>query len=118
MAKKPEVKESAEYDNFLEESKKPLEKVDLTALLGAEEEKTAHEKAEESDKWENHWMDMPEFEQEDDTPFKKITVSFRTQEDYEEFVELVKQTNMTLKTKSIWYPSLAKDANCLKRWFE
>lgn len=111
MAKRPKTKESAEYDNFLEESNKPLEKTDLTGFV------SEVEKAEEDpDKWEKHWMDMPEFIQEEAGPFKKVIVSFRNEEDYNEFAELLKQ-KLTPKTKSIWYPALAKDANCLKRWF-
>ena len=61
-------------------------------------------------------MDMPEFVQEDAGPHKKVIVSFRNEEDYIEFATLIGQ-KMTKKTKSIWYPALAKDANCLKRWF-
>lgn len=116
MAIKPDTEESAEYDNFLEESNKPLEKVSLGAFIPDKEpEKTPLDKAKEDDSWENHWMGMPSFTQEEAGPYKKVTVSFRTQEDFDEFAKVICQ-KMTAKTKSIWYPALAKDANCLKRW--
>lgn len=67
--------------------------------------------------WKEHWVGMPEFEQEDNPPHMKINVSFRNQEDYEEFAKLIDQ-NLTEKTKSIWYPKLDKDENTLKRWIE
>lgn len=67
--------------------------------------------------WQEHWVGMCEFEQEDNPPFKKIFVSFRTEEDYNEFAKLVDQ-NLTDKTKSIWYPKLNADDNMLKRWIE
>jgi hypothetical protein len=67
--------------------------------------------------WENHWISMPEFVQEDNPPFKKIFVSFRSESDYNEFAKLIGQ-NLSEKTKSIWYPVLDREANSLLRWIE
>jgi hypothetical protein len=106
------IKESAEYDNFLEESSTAPKKQSLGAFV-----ETKEVTAETSDKWEQHWMGMPAYDQEANNPFKKVTVSFRTKEDFDEFAKAVGQ-KLTDKTKSIWYPKLAKDANCLKRWME
>lgn len=53
--------------------------------------------------WEDEWVDMPEFIQEKQEPYKKITIRFETEEDYKNFANLIKQ-NLTLKTKSIWFP--------------
>lgn len=49
------------------------------------------------------WKDMPEFVQEDLTPFHAINVRFRNAEDMEEFAKLVDQ-KITKKTKTIWVP--------------
>jgi len=54
------------------------------------------------------WVDMPEFEQEDAMPKNRIMVTFRNNEDREEFSKLIGQ-NITEKTKSIWHPKLEKD---------
>jgi 23S rRNA A2030 N6-methylase RlmJ len=58
---------------------------------------------------------------EDNPAYKKLIISFRTKEDYDEFVEktakILDQT-MTQKTKTIWYPALSRDENSLKRWIE
>ena len=55
--------------------------------------------------WEEHWQDMPEFNQEELTPFKSILVNFRNYEDYKAFEKLIDQ-KLTLKTKTIFYPKL------------
>ena len=52
---------------------------------------------------EEEWLDMPEFKQDDLTPVRQIIVSFKTDEDVQEFANLVGQ-KLTDKTKSIWYP--------------
>ena len=49
------------------------------------------------------YVDMPEFENEDITSWKKITVHFHSEEDYLEFARLVKQ-NLTHKTKLDSFP--------------
>jgi hypothetical protein len=67
--------------------------------------------------WEEHWVGMPEFDQEDNPPYKKIFLNFRNEEDYKTFAKLIGQ-NLTEKTKSIWYPKLEIDDNMLKRWIE
>jgi hypothetical protein len=67
--------------------------------------------------WEEHWVGMPEFVQEDNPPYKKIFMNFRNEEDYKAFAKLIGQ-NLTEKTKSIWYPKLNADDNMLKRWIE
>lgn len=53
--------------------------------------------------WKEHWKDMPEFEQEKQEPFSKINVRFETEEDLNEFAELIGQ-KLTPKTKAIWHP--------------
>ena len=112
------VKETTAYQSLTDvtvPSKKP---VDLTEMLGVELEETGVEIiAEDEPFWKKHWVGMPEFIQEDKPPHKRITVSFRNQEDFEEFGKLTGQ-NMSNKTKSIWYPKLDKDKNTLKRWIE
>lgn len=49
------------------------------------------------------WVGMPEFVQEKKEPFSKITVRFETEEDLNNFAELIGQ-KLTPKTKSIWHP--------------
>ena len=103
------IEESNVYDNCLgkKESAPDLSKF----IEFGEEENT------EPIEWKNHWNGMPEFTQEDNPPFKKLIISFRTKEDYDAFSELVSQ-KLTDKTKSIWYPKLDRDLNSLKRWIE
>ena len=52
---------------------------------------------------EEEWDNMPEFDQPDDTSFRRIIVHFDTPEDVAEFCSLIGQPD-TGKTKSIWYP--------------
>lgn len=46
---------------------------------------------------------MPEYDHEDDRPFKKILVKFENQEDYDFFCERL-ELDVTKSTSSIWYP--------------
>lgn len=110
------VKESTVYDNCLD-VKAEDEINSLTKYLElSEEEKKALE--EEDDKeWKKLWRGMPEYDQENNPPYKKLFISFRSKEDYDEFAKLVDQA-LTEKTKSIWYPKLDRDANRLLRWIE
>ena len=55
--------------------------------------------------WQKEWKDMPEFVQEDKTPFKKIVVNFRCQADMDTFLQLIGQ-KFTPKQSSLWYPAL------------
>ena len=49
------------------------------------------------------WQGMPEFVQEDLSPYKTIYIHFEKKEDMEGFSKLVNQ-RITLKTKFIWFP--------------
>jgi len=51
------------------------------------------------------WEGMPEFDNEDLTPYKQIRVSFRNDEDIKAFSKLIKQ-KITEKTKSVWHPKM------------
>ena len=53
--------------------------------------------------YDEHWQDMPEFNQERQKPFSKIIVRIASQEDLDSFAKLIGQ-RLTPKTKSIWYP--------------
>lgn len=105
------IKETTPYDNFLGQKNELDAPNDLSKFLDIKEE-TDDEK-----EWQKHWKGMPEFIQEENPPYKKIFVSFRNKEDYEEFAQLISQ-NLSEKTKSIWYPKLDRDLNSLKRWIE
>ena len=53
------------------------------------------------------WKDMPEFEQEDLSPFFQIKISFSCQADVDAFSALLDQ-KISEKTRSIWYPKATK----------
>lgn len=53
------------------------------------------------------WEGMPEYDHEDQRPFKQIFVSFRNEADLKAFAKLVEQ-NVMVTTKSIWYPIAKK----------
>ena len=55
------------------------------------------------EEWRKEWVGMPEFIQDDLTPWKQIIVSFAGPADMAAFEELVGQT-ITLNTRSIWFP--------------
>jgi hypothetical protein len=66
---------------------------------------------------DSEWQDMPEFIQEKQTPFAKITVRFDTEEALNEFSELIGQ-KLTPRTKSIWHPKLIRGKNANLRYVD
>lgn len=107
------VPESSPYENFVGKVEILEKPEDVTQTLFDGWDSDEAQEAE----WKKYWKGMPEFIQEDNPPYMKIYVSFRNEDDYNEFAKMVDQ-NLTTKTKSIWYPKLDRDANMLKRWIE
>lgn len=52
---------------------------------------------------ENLWYGMPEFQQEKQEPYAKIIFRFESEEDLQEFADMIGQ-KLTSKTKSSWHP--------------
>lgn len=113
--KKLDVKESAEYDNFMDRVHEPTKGRSLEdAFGGLETEDTRPE-------WEQNWEGMPDYTTSQAGTgvevYKQINVRFRNKEDYEEFAKLIGQ-GLTPKTKTIWYPRDDRIKNSLMRWIE
>lgn len=53
--------------------------------------------------WHDHWVGMPEFVQDDLTPYKSVIVHFANSQDMADFARLVEQ-RVTVRTQSLWYP--------------
>jgi hypothetical protein len=53
--------------------------------------------------WRKEWQDMPEFFQEDLTPYRVLNLRFRNEEDVQEFAKLIEQV-ITPKQKALWFP--------------
>lgn len=70
-----------------------------------------------TERWQDHWQGMPDFVQEEQKPFHKVNVCFKTKEDFEAFRELTGVT-MTSKTKTVWYPPFDREANSLYAWID
>ena len=114
--RKVEVKESADYDNYLGEVK---DDSSLPTSLGSFMEDGEDGINEEADieQWRKHWKNMPAFTQEEKKAYKQVIMSFRTKEDYEDFQKKIGQ-RLTEKTKSTWHPLLDVTANSLLRWMD
>jgi hypothetical protein len=67
--------------------------------------------------WETEWVGMPEFDQPANKPFSKILVRFETEDDLNEFSELIGQ-KLTPRTKSIWHPQLIRGKDSHKRYVD
>lgn len=68
-----------------------------------EEEQFSLLSAEEIEPWRAEWLSMPEFRQEDLTPWKSLVVHFESPGDLAAFATAVGQP-LTADTRSIWYP--------------
>lgn len=62
--------------------------------------------------WKEHWMGMPEFNQDDTKPWKSIHVHFRSYDDLQAFAELIGQ-RMTANTPFVWYPLMPRENRLL-----
>lgn len=69
----------------------------------------------EENNWVAEWIGMPEFIQEKQEPFSKITIRFETEKDLQEFAKLIQQ-KLTPKTKSIWFPYKSHFRDEKKEW--
>jgi hypothetical protein len=67
------------------------------------------------EEWRKEWVGMPEFIQDDLTPWKQIVVSFAGPADMAAFAVLVDQT-ITPNTRSIWFPDAEMDTIKTKRY--
>ena len=65
--------------------------------------------------WKDLWKGMPDFHQDDMTPYQSVTVHFRNEKDRKEFAELIAQ-KITDETKSIWYPKALKNDFSVMRY--
>lgn len=73
----------------------------LCASLGAGVPKSLDPRVRED--WRKEWGGMPGYENSDLRAVKSVLVHFHTLEDMEAFARLVEQ-QMTVQTRSIWYP--------------
>lgn len=53
--------------------------------------------------WEEEWIGMPDFNQENLMSWQSVRVHFASMKDREEFSKLIKQT-ITPKTRALWFP--------------
>ena len=99
------------------ENKKP--KWDGRSRISNEIYRKRHEeifKSKKKEEWKEEWQDMPEFEMEDLSSFRKIVVHFRNQEDIDKFAELIGQK--ITKAPSLWYPEWKKRRYADKRYVD
>jgi hypothetical protein len=89
-------KESSEYENLIGQ-KVETGDFSLEELVGEKIVEVA------SEDWRDHWKGMPDFKQ-DTRHYKRISVKFETEEDYQKFAELIGQ-KLTPKTSGIWFPA-------------
>ena len=117
MIKQTDVQETTTYESLIGVKADLPQPPTLNRFFGENDESEEDGVDTNNAEWTKHWKGMPEFENEDNPPYKKLIISFRTKEDYEEFAKIIDQ-NLTEKTKSIWHPALDREANSLMRWVE
>ena len=104
------MKEKSEYENLIGQ-KVETGDFSLEELTGEKLVDVA------SENWQDHWKGMPDFKQ-DQRHWKKLTVKFQTEEDFNKFQQLIGQ-KITPKTAGIWYPAPESPLEShLNRWVE
>lgn len=61
------------------------------------------------------WQGMPEYEHEDQMPYRSIIIHFNKEKDVEAFAALLNQT-ISEKTKWLWYPEQKRNVHNDKRY--
>jgi len=67
--------------------------------------------------WQEEWVGMPEFEQDEEKVYAKFIVRIDSEELLKEFSEMIGQ-NLTPATKSIRHPRVIRGVNSNKRWVD
>lgn len=67
--------------------------------------------------WKDDWRGMPEFVQQDLSPWKTVYVHFESADDLRKFAETVGQT-ITERTRSIWFPQAEIGRFANKAWVD
>lgn len=67
--------------------------------------------------WKDEWKNMPEFIQEKQREYAKITVRFRNQQDLDEFAKLIGQ-KLNRKSQCTWHPELKLNKATEKRYVD
>ena len=79
--------------------------------LIADSQKVSFERKEKKSRrnkaWQKFWREMPDYVQENNPPFKQVTIRLQDDSHLEELSKLLGQ-NLSDKTKSIWHPKLAR----------
>jgi hypothetical protein len=87
----------------LREALRLLNPREATKLSAESRDKQPPAEIDEGDAWEEHWEEMPDFDQPSKRPFRTIYVHFEKREDMEAFAKLIGQ-RLTPKTRYVWYP--------------
>lgn len=67
---------------------------------------------------EQHWEDMPAFEQEHLDIYGAMNIAFRTEEDFKKFTRLIEQPSITINSRGVYYPARGENDATLLRWFD
>ena len=117
------IKSTSEGTSFLADDDEQVV-IDKNKLIPKKKLKFSKPKADKTrdseiqeNRWPNHWKGMPEFVQNDNSPYRKFLLHFRTKEDYKEFGEKIQQ-EVTEKSKSLWHPKLEITKNLELRWVQ
>lgn len=99
---------------LFESVQEPLDEVDANLVAPR---KVPVVKDTSDSEWRKHWVDMPEFVQEDNPAHRSIIIKFRSLEDMNDFGKRIDQ-ELSDKTTAIWHPKLDRTRNYLLRWIE
>lgn len=94
-----------------------IEEIDEDLLTPRKTKTVSSNKVVVDEYWRKHWKNMPDFVQEEKKSFRSVVIRFRTESDYNEFSKLIEQ-ELSIDSKSIWYPELNNEPNRFFRWVQ
>ena len=68
--------------------------------------------------WKDHWVNLPEYEQERLLPHKMLVVYLDDDESVRSSLAEALEQRITSKTKSVWYPELQRGKHSHLRWVD
>jgi hypothetical protein len=99
------------------ENKKPSLAEFLDLNDSPENEDDAWQEIKYHRNFKDHWKGMPSFDSKNIEAVKQLIINFESMDEFLAFSEVV-GTQLTPKTRSIWYPPIERSTTILNRWID
>jgi len=108
---------SKDFDDCIGKKDTENKPASLADFLGLKDSPENEKDAWKEMQYKEHWKGMPSFDAKNVEAVKQLIVNFESEEAFLAFSEIV-GTQLTKKTRSVWYPPMERTTSILNRWIE